>query len=685
MIDYSWVPWLGELVRKIAAAGRDGLPVKAGRVDWVTKESSRRVSKYGDDPFSFICSLCADAGSENLTKRLKTAAAAFSIDQGLPDPRAMPTMNPRSTLFDGKGVGKPVPDVLWELFRTAAAHPAALDERLFNQVLRIHDVGMNKLTQALFIINPSAFLPRQHRKSILDDQFNRKVDEWNEYKAWMESAHRIFPGCAPYEINEFVYDYSKPNGGLLRRDTNYFCVNSESIESTVDHWPDFDKLNAVWTDFRGPAGRPDPLTAVKKGDVILVASSKSGRAIGVVQDNGYKNGWQKDARISVYWINKSNARFAREPAQVAFDFADKKSETYQAFSNTIEFADTLALVTKLTDKAAAPASELRTAPLSRRDAGPLNRILYGPPGTGKTYEAVREAVKIVDEGKLAEEPSAVKSRFNELRGRDGQVGQVEFVTFHQNYAYEDFIEGIRPRVKEKELAYELHEGIFKKLAKAAKAEDGKRFVLIIDEINRGNIAKIFGELITLIEDSKRLGRKDEMQATLPYSGDPFGVPENLYLIGTMNTADRGIALLDMALRRRFEFHEQMPDATHVSVSKNIGGVDCQKLLTTMNERIVEHLDRDHQIGHTYLMKTKVETLNDLGRVFRTEIVPLLQEYFYDNWEKMRLVLNENCFITKKPGSDPPVFDVLQNDDPGWHTPDSYTAIYKGKSGKAAGA
>ena len=310
----------------------------------------------------------------------------------------------------------------------------------------------------------------------------------------------------------------------------------------------------------------------------------------------------------------------------------------------------------------------------------MNRILYGPPGTGKTYEAVREAVKIVDEGKLAEEPSAVKSRFNELRGRDGQVGQVEFVTFHQNYAYEDFIEGIRPKIKEKELAYELHEGIFKKFAKAAaEAEDDKRFVLIIDEINRGNIAKIFGELITLIEDSKRLGEADEARATLPYSGDLFGVPANLYLIGTMNTADRGIALLDMALRRRFDFHELMPKASHDEVPDAVSGVNCQTLLAEMNKRIVKHLDRDHQIGHTYLMDVK--TLEDLARVFQTKIVPLLQEYFYDNWEKMRLVLNENCFITKKPGSDPPVFDVLSRDDDGWHTADSYTAI----SGQAAGA
>ena len=310
---------------------------------------------------------------------------------------------------------------------------------------------------------------------------------------------------------------------------------------------------------------------------------------------------------------------------------------------------------------------------------PLNRIMYGPPGTGKTFDAVQEAVRVIDENLAKKDHKVLKDRFDELR----KDGQVEFVTFHQSYAYEDFVEGIRPELKGRELTYKLHDGVFKKFANEARKpeNEGKNFVLIIDEINRGNIAKIFGELITLIEGSKRLGKDDSAQATLPYSGKPFGVPGNLYLIGTMNTADRGIRQLDMALRRRFTFHQRMPDASKVPA--HVDRVDCRTLLATMNERIVEHLDRDHQIGHTYLMNVK--TLDDLARAFQTEIVPLLQEYFYDNWEKMRLVLNENCFITKKPGSDPPVFDVLPSGHVGWDTADSYIAIYNGESGQDAGA
>ena len=301
-----------------------------------------------------------------------------------------------------------------------------------------------------------------------------------------------------------------------------------------------------------------------------------------------------------------------------------------------------------------------------------NRILYGPPGTGKTFDAVSEAVKAID-GDQPDDRESTKARFDELRAEK----RVEFVTFHQNYAYEDFIEGIRPVLDKKKLRYELCAGIFKRIAQRASEDPDNRYVLIIDEINRGNIAKIFGELITLIEPSKRVGGEDEAQATLPYSQELFGVPDNLYLIGTMNTADRGIALLDVALRRRFEFVERMPDAR--LVEEDVEGVRCRGLLRAINERIVENLDREHQIGHTYFMG--IRTLEELKRTFQTQVIPLLQEYFYDDWEKMRGVLNDNAFITKR-GTERPVFDVLRRDHDSWLQAESYQDIYSSNSGVA---
>ncbi|HDZ5041176.1 TPA: AAA family ATPase, partial [Campylobacter jejuni] len=169
----------------------------------------------------------------------------------------------------------------------------------------------------------------------------------------------------------------------------------------------------------------------------------------------------------------------------------------------------------------------------------------------------------------------------------------------------------------------------------------KPYIIIIDEINRGNVSKIFGELITLIEPSKRIGEKEELKVTLPYSGEEFGVPKNVYIIGTMNTADRSITSLDTALRRRFEFVEMMPDPKELE-NVNYKDVDLQELLTAINTRIEYLLDREKTIGHAFFVS--VENLEDLKKVFQNKIIPLLQEYFYNDYALIDAVLNKNGML-----------------------------------------
>lgn len=391
--------------------------------------------------------------------------------------------------------------------------------------------------------------------------------------------------------------------------------------------------------------------------------------------------------------------------------------------------------------------------VGRRVGGPtalLNRILYGPPGTGKTYRTVDHALQILDPQFLAEnegDREALKSRFDDLV----VAGRIRFVTFHQSFSYEDFVEGLRAEAQsDGSIRYYVADGVLKSfckpLTRAGRIATGTRLasgyvvtqctdellwlqkpngsnlpmpwaiidglaeliaagrisaddvrqskvfekvtdsrlekylvtgysnilphilealqnadpselpssqsrVLIIDEINRGNISKIFGELITLIEPSKREGAEEALSVTLPYSKQSFSVPSSLHIIGTMNTADRSLASIDLALRRRFEFEEVEPEPAALE-GIEIAGVNVGKLLEVINARIETLLDRDHRIGHAYFLGLAAsEEISPLRNLFAARILPLLQEYFFDDWTRIRLILNdhrktnpEDCFI-----------------------------------------
>ncbi|TCQ99024.1 AAA family ATPase [Neorhizobium sp. JUb45] len=258
---------------------------------------------------------------------------------------------------------------------------------------------------------------------------------------------------------------------------------------------------------------------------------------------------------------------------------------------------------------------------------PLNLIIYGPPGTGKTRELIQDIFPL-------------------FRDADGSERFV-FTTFHPSYYYEDFIEGLKPStepLEEGSAQYDIVDGVFKAIALRAEADPEVPYAIIIDEINRGKIDALFGDVISLLEIDKR----GTLSTTLPYSKIKFSVPPNLYIIGAMNTADKSISALDIALRRRFEFRELAPSSAALLqmlkakgiVDGSVDGVDLPKMLDAINSRLRRRTDEGKLIGHGWF--AGVASIDDLKRCFSRKIFPLLQEYFYDDKSEIELVLKDNA-------------------------------------------
>ncbi len=269
-------------------------------------------------------------------------------------------------------------------------------------------------------------------------------------------------------------------------------------------------------------------------------------------------------------------------------------------------------------------------------------ILYGPPGTGKTYIGRRFAVwwllrgqganeaeltQVLEESRAHSEAEQELTRVPEST----RAAPLTLLTFHPSYAYEDFIEGFKPApTSDGTLSLRLEDGVFKRVCREAARHPSRNYLVLIDEINRANISRVFGELITLLEKDKR-----GLQVVLPQSKESFAIPPNVYIVGTMNTADRSIKLLDAALRRRFAFEELLPDPG-LFEGAAVDSLPLDRFLAELNSRVARVEGREKQIGHSFLMDQgePVTEPEEFARRFRQEILPLLQEYSYDDYAEL---------------------------------------------------
>lgn len=617
-----------EIIKKLREEGFASMEL------YDTDKDNKTIPLEGFDPFTFFSNFNRGTTLENVEKILARLKELWNLKSPVPtDFKGLPEVNPLNAWFFNWKKDRDPKDIplLWKLFKEAMND--SVQAETFNSALKIGRIGNSKLTAGLSWVQPDKHLNiNPSTAEYLKAQgIKPEFNNYQSYKNILDQAKKR-TGKEFFKINHEAWEeYGKNKSRQSKEASQTGNPNSQEQEmkkSDREKQSEEDLKNLPLNRILyGPPGTGKTFELQSKYFPLFTSEAKKRTKEDYIAEVAEKLRWVDAVIIAMLLIKHEEGRDKIKVAEI------RDSEVVRAKART------------MTSKS--PEATIRRT-LQAHTKPDCEDVKYSARLEPSVFWKDKDATWKVDKEIIKEELAEIYEHFEEIKDfkpteEKGEEKRYDFVTFHQSFSYEDFVEGIKPNLGEEDaegkISYEIASGIFKKMALRAAANKEKKFAIFIDEINRGNVASVFGELITLIEKDKR----DKLSVRLPYSKDNFTVPSNLYIIATMNTADRNIEALDVALRRRFSFKELAPNPKVLGQGEHrVEKIDLQKMLEAINKRIGFLLDKDHLIGHSYFMgiSNKNDPLKELREIFTDSIIPLLEEYFYGDRAKIKMVLGK---------------------------------------------
>lgn len=633
---YDWIPFFKAICQKIIDHSLD----VSNRDNWLL-ERAHEIFKPTDgilqfettDPFSFIYALAQRNTRYQKEDIFRKTQRTFDIGIDIPTDTVFPTPTPNTkSLFFNRGkyenknnelIGN---DYLWNLF-VQVFKGVEINENDFTHVLSLKNVGFTKLSQAMFLVNPTLYIPFDKQMNSLPmpelGELTKLVSEVERkgispYLAVIDKLKNSFKGCELYEINLLNVLINSPYDDYLKL-SNQYCQISSNIDGQQgnDYFDSFVKDNAVYTGGSGEHRRKEyPLTKYNRGDVVLVRrGTRRLGGIAIILKNEYiYDGFTEDAKLNVVWLIKDERRIESTALGQWDGFSHATEATISKFKEC--YPETFTLLNNIRNK--------QQVMINHSHIKFKNLILQGPPGTGKTRLAKQIAEWLTDDNGQKDFSliEAIESNYFQKEPDIEDNAKVKIIQFHPSYTYDDFVRGIKVNVQGDRISYDVENKVLATIAEEASLPENtqKAYVLIIDEINRANLNSVLGELIYALEY-----RGKSVTSIYKYGeSNEIMLPHNLYIIGTMNTADRSVSHLDYAIRRRFTF---IPVVANPDAIENL---KAKSLFNAVQELIKNHISPEFQlehiqIGHSYFLVGE----KDLEIKLKYEIKPLLQEYISD--------------------------------------------------------